>query len=70
MKAVEAVWKQGSKTGNWSTTFHGIGIVIKVDPKTSQATEVQFFLNGKLDDSAPLPCTIDDAKRISLGNDR
>ena len=62
---MKAVWQQAKKSGNWSTTFRGIGIVIRVDD-SGRPTELQFFLNGKLDDSAPLSCTIDDAKRISL----
>jgi hypothetical protein len=41
-------------------------IVIKVDPKTRQATEVQFFINGKLDESAPLSCSVSDAQKIGL----
>jgi hypothetical protein len=59
------MWNQGSKTGNWSATFRGIGIVITVDD-SGRPTEFQFFLNGKLDDSASLSCTIDVAKRIAL----
>ena len=33
--------------------------------KTGRPTELQFFLNGKLDDSAPLPCSLELAKRIA-----
>jgi hypothetical protein len=62
---MKAVWQQAKKSGNWSTTFRGIGIVIRVDD-SGRPTELQFFLNGKLDDSAPLSCTIDVAKRIAL----
>jgi hypothetical protein len=36
MKA-KAMWKFGDKTG-WSTTFRGIGIVIRVNPKTVTCT--------------------------------
>ena len=50
---MKAVSQQAKKSGNWSTTFRGIGIVIRVDD-SGRPTELQFFLNGKLDDSAPL----------------
>jgi hypothetical protein len=62
---MKALWQQAIKSGNWSTTFRGIGIVIRVDD-SGRPTEVQYFLQGKLDDSAPLSCTIDVAKRIVL----
>jgi len=61
---MKAVWKQATKSGNWSTTFRGIGIVIRVDD--AGPIELQFFLNGTLDDSAPLSCSLDTAKRIAL----
>jgi hypothetical protein len=57
-------WKLGAKTG-WSTTFRGIGIVIRVD-KTGRPTELQFFVQGKLDSEAPLSCNVDATKRIAL----
>jgi hypothetical protein len=65
MKAVEAVWKQGSKTGNWSTSFRGIGIVIRANPKTGRPTEIEFFIGGRRVESAPVTCTVEIAKRIA-----
>ena len=61
---MKAVWQQ-TKSGNWSTTFRGIGIVIRVDD-AGRPTELQFFLNGKLDDAASLSCSTDVAKRIAI----
>jgi hypothetical protein len=65
MRAVQAEWKQGSKTGNWSTTFRGIDIVIRVDPKTRRPTEIEFFIGGRRVEPAPVTCTLEIAKRIA-----
>ena len=59
------MWEQGAKTDNWSTTFRGIGIVIRIDPETSKPTTLNFYLGGKLADSVPVTCDVEQAKRIS-----
>jgi hypothetical protein len=60
------MWNQGSKTGNWSATFRGISIVIRVDPKTRRQTEIEFFIAGRRVESAPVTCNLEIAKRIAL----
>jgi hypothetical protein len=62
----KAMWKQGAKTGNWSATFRGIGIVIRIDPETDKPTEMCWYLSGKLAESAPVTCALEIAKRIAL----
>jgi len=62
---MKTMWQQGTKTGNWSATIRGIRTVIRVD-ENGYPTALQFFVNGRLDESAPLSCTIDVAKRIAI----
>jgi hypothetical protein len=62
----KAIWTQGAKTGNWSATFRGIGIVIRIDPKTEKPTEISWYLNGKLTESAPVICSLEVAKQIAV----
>ena len=61
-----AVWQQATKSGNWSATFRGIGIVIRVNLKTRRPTEIEFFIGGRRVESAPVTCTLEIAKRIAL----
>jgi len=63
MKA--AIWKQGTQGGTWSTTFRGIGIIIRVD-KNGSPTEIEFFIGGRRVESAPVSCTVEQAKTIAL----
>jgi hypothetical protein len=60
------MWKKAPKTGNWSATFRGISIVIRVDPKTRRPTEIEFFIGGRRVESAPVTCTLEIAKRIVI----
>ena len=62
---MKAVWQQATKSGNWSTTFRGISIVIRVNPKTRRPTEIEFFIGGRRVESAPVTCTLEIAKRIA-----
>jgi hypothetical protein len=59
-------WKQGPKTGNWSTTFRGIGIVIRVSPITRRPIEIEFFIGGRRVEFAPVTCTLEIAKKIAV----
>jgi hypothetical protein len=40
---------------------NGVGIRIKitVDPETEKPTEISWYLNGKLAESAPVTCTLE-----------
>jgi hypothetical protein len=60
------MWTQATQSGNWRTHLRGIGIVIRVKPKTRRPTEVEFFMGGRRIESAPVTCTLEIAKRIAL----
>ena len=62
---MSAVWKQATKSGNWSTTFRGIGVVIKVDA-TGRPKEIQWFVAGKMDESSPVSCGLSEAQEIAI----
>jgi hypothetical protein len=59
------IWKQGTNSRARSTTFRGIGIVIRVD-KTGPPNRTPIFTNGKLDVSAPLAFSLEAGKAIAL----
>jgi hypothetical protein len=64
MKAKE-MWEQSSISRAFSSDYRGIRIKITVDPETDQPTEISWYLNGKLTESAPVTCTLEIAKRIA-----
>jgi hypothetical protein len=49
----------------FSTDYRGIRIKITVDPKTDKPTEISWYLSGKLAESAPVTCDLEQAKRIA-----
>jgi hypothetical protein len=59
------MWEQSSMSRAFSTDYRGIRIKITVDPKTDKPTEISWYLNGKLTESAPVTCTLEIAKRIA-----
>jgi hypothetical protein len=65
-RGAKATWKQGSINRDFSTAYRGVRIKTTVDPKTDQPTEISWYLNGKLTESAPVTCTLEIAKRIAL----
>jgi len=58
----ELTWLQGK-------TLCSVMSSIRVS-KTGRPTELQFFLNGKLDDSAPLSCSLELCEAHRPGNSR
>src|SRR5260370_41862570 len=63
MRAKE-MWEQSSISRAFSTDYRGIRIKITVDPETEKPTEISWYLNGKLTESAPVTCSLDIAKKI------
>jgi hypothetical protein len=62
----KAMWKQSAVSRAFSTDYRGIRIKITVDPETEKPTEISWYPNGKLTESAPVTCTLEVAKRIGL----
>ena len=60
------MWKQSSISRDWSAPYRGLTIRIKVDPETDKPTEISWYLNAKLEESAPVTCTLKIAQRIAL----
>jgi hypothetical protein len=61
---METTWKLWLSTGHWAATYRGIRILIKVNPKTGRATELAWFIEGRLDINSPLDCDLETAKKI------
>ena len=61
----KAMWKQGRATKDWFGEHKGISIRVRVDPKTDKPTEISWYLGGKLAESAPITCDLEQAKRIA-----
>jgi hypothetical protein len=64
-RGAKAIWKQGSVSRDFSAAYRGVRIKIIVDPKTDKPTEICWYLNGKLAESAPVTCTLEIAKKIA-----
>jgi len=62
---MKAMWKQGSISRDWSAPYRGLTIRIKVDPDTGKATEISWYISGKVEMVSPLRATLDVAKRIA-----
>jgi hypothetical protein len=60
-----ATWKQNN-SGGWHGSYSGITMKILVDPKSGRAAEIQFFVQWKLQEAAPVDCTVDEAQSIAL----
>jgi hypothetical protein len=63
---MNASWKLGASTGHWAATYRGIGILIKVSPKTGRATEVAWYIEDQLDINSSLDCDLQTAKKIGV----
>jgi hypothetical protein len=61
----KSMWKQGRATKDWFGEYKGISIRVRVDPETDKPTEISWYLNGKLAESAPVTCDLEQAKRIA-----
>jgi hypothetical protein len=62
---MKTVWKQGSISRDWSAAYRGLTIRIKVHPETGKATEISWYISGKVEMVSPVRATVDVAKRIA-----
>ena len=60
-----AVWKQGSTSRDWSAAYRGLTFRIKVDPETAKATEISWYISGKVEMVSPVRATVVVATRIA-----
>jgi hypothetical protein len=63
---MKTVWRQGRSTKDWFADYRGLSVRVRVDPETDKPTEICWYLNGKLTESAPVTCPLETAKRIAL----
>jgi hypothetical protein len=63
---MDITWKLGVSTGHWAATYRGIRILIKVNQKSSRATEIAWYIEGRLDINSPLDCDLETAKKIGV----
>ena len=62
---MRAMWKQGRVSKDWFADYRGLSARVRVDTKTDKPTEICWYLNGKLAESASVTCTLEVAKRIA-----
>lgn len=62
---MKAMWKQHSTSRDWSAAYRGLTFRIKVDPETAKATEISWYISGKVEMISPVRATVDVAKRIA-----
>jgi hypothetical protein len=64
-KMRKPMWKQSSISRDWSGAYRGLTIRIKVHPETGKATEISWYISGKVEMVSPVRATVDVAKRIA-----
>jgi hypothetical protein len=62
----DTAWKRGPKFGNWTTQYRGINLVIRINPRIKLPKAIEFYIGRKLNASAPVACSIEDAKWIAV----
>jgi hypothetical protein len=62
---MKAVWRQGRATKDWFADYRGLSARVRVDPETGKATEISWYISGKVEMVSPVRSTVDVAKRIA-----
>ena len=62
---MKAVWKQGGATKDWFADYRGISTRVRVDPESGKATEISWYISGKVEMVSPVRATVDVAKRTA-----
>src|SRR5271165_960947 len=62
---MEVVWKQGRVSKDWFADYRGLSARVRVDPETGKATEISWYISGKVEMVSPVRVTVDVAKRIA-----
>jgi hypothetical protein len=60
---MKAVWKQGGVSKDWFADYRGLSARVRVDPETGKATEISWYISGKVETVSPVSATADVAKR-------
>jgi hypothetical protein len=63
---MNACWERSVSTGHWAATYRGIRTLIKINPKSGRASEVVWYVEGRLDINSPLDCDLETAKKIGV----
>jgi hypothetical protein len=59
------MWKQGRVSKDWFADYRGVSARVRVDPETDKATEISWYISGKVEMVSPVRSTVDVAKRIA-----
>jgi hypothetical protein len=59
------MWRQGRATKDWFADYRGLSARVRVDPETGEATEISWYISGKVEMVSPVRATVDVAKRIA-----
>jgi hypothetical protein len=63
---VNVTWKLGISTGHWAATHRGIRMVINVNQPTGKASEIAWFIGGRMDEISPVSCDVETAKKLAI----
>jgi hypothetical protein len=64
MKA-KAMWKQSRVSKDWFANYRGLSARVRLHPETGKATEISWYISGKVEMVSPVSATVDLAKRIA-----
>jgi hypothetical protein len=59
------MWKQGRVSKDWFAGYRGLSARVWVHPETGKATEISWYISGKVEIVSPVSATVDVAKRIA-----
>jgi hypothetical protein len=59
------MWKQGRVSKDWFADYRGLSARGRVDLETGKATEISWYISGKVEMVSPVRATVVVAKRIA-----
>jgi hypothetical protein len=62
---MRAMWKQSRASKDWFADYRGLSARIRVDPETGKATEISWYISGKVEMVSLVRATVEVAKRIA-----
>jgi hypothetical protein len=62
---MKAMWKQGRVSKDWFADYRGLSARVRVDPESGKATEISWYISGKVEMVSPVRVTVDVANRIA-----
>jgi hypothetical protein len=61
----KAMWKQSRVSKDWFANYRGLSARVRLHPETGKATEISWYISGKVEMVSPVSATVDLAKRIA-----